>query len=997
MTSPHDDQEISFTPITNPFKDLHQHQHQKEEQEEEVPTTPLSFRLVNDPHFHDDVFDDLHPASPVANNTFSIDSVHGTPTRKRKAGRGLYEDEDEDGDVFSEGWDGQTAQAEGFFGGMRDDDGDWFDDVFEGFERENHNEEEEDIFHTNDSEPHQQLIIFPAEPTTFNDIPDVSQTENDNDNPDLHLLLHQPPHGEPLTLTTDSLPHLLSTSTLAQMPQRIITLHTHPPAEPSLQGVTRHQDPEWVRGKILRALKGVEEAGGRGERAVLKVLARGRKGGGFKFVRLGLTRFACMKKVMEMACELLRENKVATKRELYYRHVGLFGNQAVVDQIVEDLAATLGIPRACLNIVAASKGLVAGALKLQLTDGQVIDCMQGGGSTRGVLIPTSEEIVGIETTARFVLVIEKEATFHGLIDAGFLKGPLAPCVLMTGKGYPDVNTRRLLKRLSEMDAPWIEDFVEFKKHKLAAHEDDQFHVFSDDQFHVDNDQFDVFSDDDYDEDGLVGARVPGDGSSQVLQLHDENEIGFVPVHSPSLIFEEAEEEEEMDRRLVVPSLPSTRKVKKIPCFGLFDCDGHGIDIMLCYKHGSMSMAFESANLATPRLVWLGLKPSDQVPVEQMVRLTLNDRKKLYSLLKRFQNSVKSGDNSGVKSGIGVNSGDKSSVKSDSEDKEEMGLYRRQVGRLLRMNAKWEIQAVGSVQLAHDIYRNLIHTARTIYTEKGLTGLYTPGLLATCIRELSYSSFRFGLYPPVKSALTKVLFIPPDHNHNHNLNHNLNQETLKVPAKGAEPLILKVAAGVVSGALGSALANPTDVVKIKLQGEAGRLDRNGIYQTGLNKGLPPTYRNTFHAFIQIARDEGVIRGLFKGVQATAIRASLLTGTQLSSYDETKYLLKKYGILSEGILLHTIGSIVAGLVTTTVVAPSDIIKTRLLNQSSIALKGTHAATHYTGFIDCFVKIVQQEGPSVLLRGWVPSYLRIAPHFVVAIPLFEQLRVLAGLSSL
>ena len=38
---------------------------------------------------------------------------------------------------------------------------------------------------------------------------------------------------------------------------------------------------------------------------------------------------------------------------------------------------------------------------------------------------------------------------------------------------------------------------------------------------------------------------------------------------------------------------------------------------------------------------------------------------------------------------------------------------------------------------------------------------------------------------------------------------------------------KILAGLTTGGLGSALANPTDLVKIRLQGEAGRVV-NGIY-------------------------------------------------------------------------------------------------------------------------------------------------------------------------
>ncbi|KAJ3306919.1 Mitochondrial oxaloacetate carrier protein, partial [Blyttiomyces sp. JEL0837] len=124
------------------------------------------------------------------------------------------------------------------------------------------------------------------------------------------------------------------------------------------------------------------------------------------------------------------------------------------------------------------------------------------------------------------------------------------------------------------------------------------------------------------------------------------------------------------------------------------------------------------------------------------------------------------------------------------------------------------------------------------------------------------------------------------------------------------------------------------------------------------------------------------------------ASLLTGTQMSTYDETKYLLKKHKILQEGMPLHILASIVAGLVTTTVTAPADIIKTRLLGQP-----GTTTASGQqvpTTFIKTLTTIIKTEGPKALFRGWLPSYCRLAPHFITSLPLFERLRYLMGLDA-
>ncbi|PNX94306.1 DNA topoisomerase 6 subunit a-like protein [Trifolium pratense] len=49
---------------------------------------------------------------------------------------------------------------------------------------------------------------------------------------------------------------------------------------------------------------------------------------------------------------------------------------------------------------------------------------------------------------------------------------------------------------------------------------------------------------------------------------------------------------------------------KIPVFGLFDSDPFGFHIFSVYKCGSENMSYDSANLTTPDMKWLGILPSD---------------------------------------------------------------------------------------------------------------------------------------------------------------------------------------------------------------------------------------------------------------------------------------------------------------------------------------------------------------------------------------------------
>ncbi|KAI9858865.1 MAG: hypothetical protein M1824_004030 [Vezdaea acicularis] len=78
----------------------------------------------------------------------------------------------------------------------------------------------------------------------------------------------------------------------------------------------------------------------------------------------------------------------------------------------------------------------------------------------------------------------------------------------------------------------------------------------------------------------------------------------------------------------------------VPCFMLVDYDPDGIGILSNYKHGSVNLAHENANLNAPSVRWLGLHGSDVHAISEnvqghgLVPLTLKDRKKALGMLKK---------------------------------------------------------------------------------------------------------------------------------------------------------------------------------------------------------------------------------------------------------------------------------------------------------------------------------------------------------------------------
>ena len=108
---------------------------------------------------------------------------------------------------------------------------------------------------------------------------------------------------------------------------------------------------------------------------------------------------------------------------------------------VVDLTRALGVPREALGVIAAPRGAAGGAL-------HVNDGAGGGWSDvrrmpRGLALPGDPAAVrrlGLRTPARFLVVVEKEATFQRLLEDRLWEAA-GGCVLVTGRGWPDIATR----------------------------------------------------------------------------------------------------------------------------------------------------------------------------------------------------------------------------------------------------------------------------------------------------------------------------------------------------------------------------------------------------------------------------------------------------------------------------------------------------------------------------------------------------------------------------
>lgn len=237
------------------------------------------------------------------------------------------------------------------------------------------------------------------------------------------------------------------------------------------------------------------------------------------------------------------------------------------------------------------------------------------------------------------------------------------------------------------------------------------------------------------------------------------------------------------------------------------------------------------------------------------------------------------------------------------------------------------------------YRGVFGTMATMVKNEGPTSLYN-GLVAGLQRQMSFASVRIGLYDSVKQFYTK----------------------------GSEHAGIgsRLLAGCTTGAMAVAVAQPTDVVKVRFQAQA-RAEAGKRYQ------------GTLDAYKTIAREEG-IRGLWKGTSPNITRNALVNCAELVTYDLIKDTLLRYNLMTDNLPCHFTSAFGAGFCTTVIASPVDVVKTRYMNS---------APGQYGSAVNCALTMLRKEGPLAFYKGFTPSFLRLGSWNVVMFVTYEQLK--------
>jgi hypothetical protein len=240
----------------------------------------------------------------------------------------------------------------------------------------------------------------------------------------------------------------------------------------------------------------------------------------------------------------------------------------------------------------------------------------------------------------------------------------------------------------------------------------------------------------------------------------------------------------------------------------------------------------------------------------------------------------------------------------------------------------------------------------IFKNEGIVGFFR-GLEPALIRQVVYGGLRFGLYLIIQQIIVRYFRLPLSAG-------------------------LKLLAAFLTGFLSSALCNPLDLVKLRMQASSRELLKKKTDEKVVS------YQNSFDAMRQIAQNEGIL-ALYTGVIPTTARATVLACVELSSYDLIKSSISQAispSHLSDGIILHVVSALLTSLLSSFASNPFDMVKSRLMNQAN-------GVVRYDGFVHCLVLSVHNEGIGVLWSGFLAYFMRLGPNTIITFVCLEMIR--------
>ncbi|CAE6419940.1 unnamed protein product [Rhizoctonia solani] len=347
-----------------------------------------------------------------------------------------------------------------------------------------------------------------------------------------------------------------------------------------------------------------------------------------------------------------------------------------------------------------------------------------------------------------------------------------------------------------------------------------------------------------------------------------------------------------------------------------------------------------------------------------------------------------------------------------------------VSPLERLKIIMQVQPTGPNSAYQGVWPSLLR----MWREEGWRGMMA-GNGINCLRIVPYSAVQFTTYEKLKKvSIFPIVYLGPSISSGQILTIPLIPQLFT--SNGTQPLDTptRLLAGALAGITSVTTTYPLDLVRSRLSiasasiripapnvalapapapvptpspapaiptgqviSAQGRRTMTTLLQhPSPVPGQPPARRQPVPSMwamtLKVMREEGGIRGLYRGLIPTAVGVAPYVGINFAAYERLRQIVTPDPSVDYSAPRKLLCGALAGSISQTLTYPFDVLRRKM---QVVGMQQGVLGYKYNGAIDALRTIVRVEGIQGLYRGLWPNLLKVAPSIATSFFTYETVK--------
>lgn len=254
-------------------------------------------------------------------------------------------------------------------------------------------------------------------------------------------------------------------------------------------------------------------------------------------------------------------------------------------------------------------------------------------------------------------------------------------------------------------------------------------------------------------------------------------------------------------------------------------------------------------------------------------------------------------------------------------------------------------------------KGTLSTVAQIWREEGYKGLFR-GNFINCLRIFPYTAVQYSVYMEMKDAMKKYKHLSND------------SDLTRVD---------RLFGGTVAGFASLLVTYPMDLVKTRLSVQTAKSLQNLNDPNAMGKPL-----GMWGSLKDVYKNEGGIRGLYRGLMPTAYGVAPYVGLNFMTYETLKNKVPEE--YRSTVWAEMIVGALSGGISQTIVYPFDLLRRRF---QVATLDSGKMGFNYDNTWHALKSIVAKEGVRGLYKGWQANMWKIMTSMAVQWTCYDEIK--------